>query len=381
MNTTVAIILCAVLGFVVSALLGIVLVPWLHKLKFGQTILDIGPSWHKKKQGTPTMGGIMFIIATIAALLAVTLTDYFLGGHLVQGADLSGANANTKLWGGILMALGFGCKAGMFPLHAWLPTAHPVAPSPASAVLSGIITKGGIIAIIRVTYYLFGVDFLRGTWAQTALLVLSIVTIFMGSMLAYKEKLLKKRLAYSTVSNVSYVVFGLMLMCPAGFMGALLQVVFHAVAKNILFLCAGAIIYKTHKTYVSELKGIGKEMPIVMWTFALAALSLIGIPPTSGFVSKWYLAQGGLLPQAGMLGLVGVAVLMVSALLTAGYLMSIVVNGFFPGKDFDYASLQKKEPNYLMTVPLVLLSIAVVGFGMMPAPLMQAIRSISGMIF
>ena len=197
----------------------------------------------------------------------------------------------------------------------------------------------------------------------------------MGSMLAYKEKLLKKRLAYSTVSNVSYVVFGLMLMCPAGFMGALLQVVFHAVAKNILFLCAGAIIYKTHKTYVSELKGIGKEMPIVMWTFALAALSLIGIPPTSGFVSKWYL------PQAGMLGLVGVAVLMVSALLTAGYLMSIVVNGFFPGKDFDYASLQKKEPNYLMTVPLVLLSIAVVGFGMMPAPLMQAIRSISGMIF
>ena len=98
MNTTVAIILCAVLGFVVSALLGIVLVPWLHKLKFGQTILDIGPSWHKKKQGTPTMGGIMFIIATIAALLAVTLTDYFLGGHLVQGADLSGANANTKLW-------------------------------------------------------------------------------------------------------------------------------------------------------------------------------------------------------------------------------------------------------------------------------------------
>ena len=86
-------------------------------------------------------------------------------------------------------------------------------------------------------------------------------------------------------------------------MGALLQVVFHAVAKNILFLCAGAIIYKTHKTYVSELKGIGKEMPIVMWTFALAALSLIGIPPTSGFVSKWYLAQGGLLPQAGMLGL------------------------------------------------------------------------------
>ena len=107
MNTTVAIILCAVIGFAVSALLGIVLVPWLHKLKFGQTILDIGPSWHKKKQGTPTMGGIMFIAATIVALLVVALTDYFLGGNLVQGADLSGMNAHTKLWGGLLMAIGF----------------------------------------------------------------------------------------------------------------------------------------------------------------------------------------------------------------------------------------------------------------------------------
>lgn len=307
-------------------------------------------------------------------------TTSFVAGGTLNMALVVG-NENLMLIVFFLMALGFGCKAGMFPLHAWLPTAHPVAPSPASAVLSGIITKGGVIAIIRVTYYLFGVDFLRGTWAQTALLVLSIVTIFMGSMLAYKEKLLKRRLAYSTVSNVSYVVFGLMLMCPAGFMGALLQVVFHAVAKNILFLCAGAIIYKTHKTFVYELKGIGKEMPIVMWTFALASLSLIGIPPTSGFVSKWYLAQGGLMPEAGVLGLVGVAILMVSALLTAGYLMSIVLNAFFPGKDFNYASLQKKEPNYLMTVPLVLLSIAVVGFGMMPTPLLDIISSISGMIF
>ncbi len=307
-------------------------------------------------------------------------TTSFVAGGTLNMALVAG-NENLMLIVFFLMALGFGCKAGMFPLHAWLPTAHPVAPSPASAVLSGIITKGGVIAIIRVTYYLFGVDFLRGTWAQTALLVLSIVTIFMGSMLAYKEKLLKRRLAYSTVSNVSYVVFGLMLMCPAGFMGALLQVVFHAVAKNILFLCAGAIIYKTHKTFVYELKGIGKEMPIVMWTFALASLSLIGIPPTSGFVSKWYLAQGGLMPEAGVLGLVGVAILMVSALLTAGYLMSIVLNAFFPGKDFNYVALQKKEPNYLMTVPLVLLSIAVVGFGMMPAPLLDIISSISGMIF
>ena len=304
-------------------------------------------------------------------------TRFFAGGtlnmHMVVGRE------NMLLTVFLLMSIGFGCKAGMFPLHAWLPTAHPVAPSPASAVLSGIITKGGIIAIIRVTYYLFGADFLRGTWAQALVLALAVVTIFMGSMLAYKEKLLKKRLAYSTVSNVSYVLFGLMLLSPLGFIGALLQVVFHAVAKNILFLSAGAIIYKTEKTYVHEYKGLGKEMPVVMWCFTFAALSLIGIPPTSGFVSKWCLAQDGL--GFGALGITGVAVLMVSALLTAGYLLPIVLDAFFPGKDFNYRSLKKKEPNYLMTVPLVLLSIAVVCFGIMPAPLLDVIGSISAIIF
>lgn len=307
-----------------------------------------------------------------------TTTDFIAGGTLDM-AMVTGRE-NLLLIVFFLMMIGFGCKAGMFPLHAWLPTAHPVAPSPASAVLSGIITKGGIIAIIRVTYYLFGVDFLRGSWAQTAVLALSVITVFMGSMLAYKEKLLKKRLAYSTVSNVSYVIFGLMLFCPAGFIGALLQVVFHAVAKNILFLCAGAIIYKTGKTYVYEYKGLGKEMPIVMGCFAIASLSLIGIPPTGGFVSKWYLAQGGLLPVNGTLGLTGVAVLMVSALLTAGYLLPIVVDAFFPGKDFAYASLRKKEPNGWMTVPLVLLSIAVVVFGMFPNLLTDVIAGIGGMM-
>ena len=342
--------------------------------------------------GTPeaTSAGLKYLGYSIFGAGLGLMGFFFLNTYCDTTSFIAGGTLNMALVEGkenmmlivfFLMILGFGCKAGMFPLHAWLPTAHPVAPSPASAVLSGIITKGGVIAIIRVTYYLFGADFLRGTWAQTAVLILSVITIFMGSMLAYKEKLLKKRLAYSTVSNVSYVVFGLMLLCPAGFMGALLQVVFHAVAKNILFLCAGAIIYKTHKTYVHELKGIGKEMPVVMWTFAFAALSLIGIPPTAGFVSKWYLAQGGLLPEMGVVGLVGVVMLMVSALLTAGYLMSIVTNAFFPGNDFDYATLKVKEPNYLMTVPLVLLAAAVVVLGIMPGSLQNVIGGISGMIF
>ncbi len=306
-------------------------------------------------------------------------TEFSPGGTLNMA--LIGGNENLLLFVFFFMAVGFGCKAGMFPLHAWLPTAHPVAPSPASAVLSGIITKGGVICIIRVTFYLFGADFIRGSWAQMALLILALITIFMGSMLAYKEKLLKKRLAYSTVSQVSYVLFGLMLLTPVGFAGALLQVAFHAVAKNILFLCAGAIIYKKGCTLVGELRGIGKEMPVVMGCFTIASLSLVGIPPTGGFVSKWFLAQGALGSSVGTLAVVGVTILMVSALLTAGYLISIVMDGFFPGNEFDYSAIQKREPNYLMTVPLVILAAAVVLLGIFPNCLDTFINSISGVIF
>ena len=280
------------------------------------------------------------------------------------------------------MMIGFGCKAGMYPLHAWLPTAHPVAPAPASAVLSGIITKCGVLAIIRTTYYLFGVDFVRGTWVQNVILVLAIGTIFMGSMLAYREKMLKKRLAYSSISQVSYVLFGVFLMTPQALCGALLQVVAHAIAKNALFLSAGAVIYKTGHTYVNELKGIGKQMPVVMICFTIASLSLVGIPPTGGFISKWFLATGALESSAyGIIPIIGVTVLIISALLTAGYLLTIVADGFFPGKDFDYSKLEKKEPNYLMLVPLMVLAACVLAVCIMPSGLIDVFSSITQDIF
>ena len=320
-------------------------------------------------------------------LMGLFFMNYYMGGQL---AFTPGGNLDMSLVAGhenmvltmtLVMVIGFGCKAGMLPLQAWLPTAHPVAPAPASAVLSGLITKAGVLGIIRVCYFMVGTDFLRGTWVQMVLMILAICTVFVGSMLAFKEKLFKKRLAFSTVSQVSYVLFGLFLFTPEGLLGALLQVIFHAVAKNIMFLCAGAIIYKTHKTYVYELRGIGKQMPVVMWCFTLASLSLIGIPPTGGFFSKWFLATGALAPEFGPLGIIGAAVLLVSALLTAGYVLPIIQEGFFPGKDFDYGSLEKKEPSRLMTVPLIILSVAVLGLGIIPAPLTAAISHISNFLF
>jgi len=300
----------------------------------------------------------------------------FTPGGVLDPALIAG-NENLLLAIFLMAFIGFGCKAGMWPLHAWLPTAHPVAPAPASALLSGVITKAGVLAIIRVTFYLFGADFVYGSWAQTTLMCMTLLTVFMGSMLAYKEKLLKRRLAYSTVSQVSYVLFGFTILSYIGFEGAMLHIIFHAIIKNILFLAAGAIIYMTHKTYVYQLNGIGKAMPITMWCFTIASVSLVGIPPTAGVVSKWSLAMGGITSNHPVIGMVGAGILLVSALLTAGYLISIFASAFFPGSDFDYKRLKSTEPNKLMVIPLVVLSSCCVIFGIYPAPLIEFIDKIA----
>ena len=275
----------------------------------------------------------------------------------------------------VLAVIGFGCKGGMFPLHAWLPTAHPQAPAPASSVLSGLITKAGVIAIIRVVYFTVGADVLRGTSAQYILLTLSIVTIFMGSMLAYKEKVLKKRLAYSTVSQVSYVIFGLMLLNTAGVTGALLQVAFHALAKNVLFLTAGAFIYKTGKTLVSDMYAMGKSMPKTLTCFTVAGLSLVGVPMTAGFVSKWYLAQGALHQGSGVIGFIGIATIMVSALLTGGYLVTVTAKAFFASREDEVS--ESFEPNKYMIIPLAVLTVLIVLFGIFPTPVIAVASAIA----
>jgi multicomponent Na+:H+ antiporter subunit D len=276
----------------------------------------------------------------------------------------------------LLVIIGFGSKAGMFPLHGWLPTAHPVAPAPASAFLSSIMTKMGVFVIVRFLYYLIGVDFLRGTWLQYSAISFTLLTILMGSMMAYKEPVLKKRLAYSTVSQVSYVLFGIFLMNPIGLMGGLMHIIFHSMVKSVLFFAAGAIIFKTGKRNVCELTGIGKQMPITMWCFTLVSLTLVGIPPTSAFLSKWYLAIGSLETATPILSWLGPIILLVSALLTAGYLITISMKGFFPGNDFHYETLETMEPSWNMVVPMVILTAGAVLLGMFPTMLTNFLQNI-----
>ena len=352
------------------------------------TLLSVPLILHSRSREA-IMGGLKYLFYSLFGAYMVlfalfflnkyTLTLDFQAGGVLDMAAVAG-NEKLLLVVAFSMIMGFGVKAGMFPMHAWLPTAHPVAPAPASASMSGIIVKMGVLGMIRGVYYIVGPDFLRGTWVQTAWLVLSLVTVFMGSMLAYREKVMKKRLAYSTVSQVSYILFGLALLQPQAMMGSLLHVVFHAVIKSCLFLSAGAIIYKTHKTNVEDLRGIGKEMPLAIWCYTLASAALIGIPPASGFISKWYLATGALESGLGIFAWLGPVVLLVSALLTAGYLLPITVNGFLPGADFDYGSLKKKEPNLVMLLPLVILGALAVLLGVFPGGLTEFISRIIGAV-
>ena len=332
---------------------------------------EISRSAAFKYLGYSTFGASLALLGFFIAAANLDSLAFTSGGVNITGS------LTAVMAAYVLIFIGFGCKAGLVPLQLWLTEAHPVAPSPASAVLSGIITKAGVLGIIRATFFLFGADIIRGTGVQTVLTVLTLVTIFMGSMLASREKVLKRRMAYSTISNVSYVLFGIILLNETAFSGAMLQLVFHALAKDVLFLAAGAIILKTGCTYVDQLKGIGRRMPGTMWCFTLSALSLIGIPPMGGFIAKWYLCLGAL--EGGRaLGAIGVAVLMISALLTAFYLLSITAEAFFPGK--DYVSPGKCELSARMLIPLAAMTAIIVILGAFPNGLISFFGSIASAI-
>ena len=321
------------------------------------------------------------VFGASAALLGIFFVGVYGSGFRFQAGGILDAAAISQheplaLAIVFVMLVGFGVKAGLFPMHSWLPTAHPVAPAPASAVLSGVITKMGVLGVIRVIYDVAGVEFLRGTWVQYAFMALTLITVILGSAMALQEKQLKKRLAYSTVSQVSYVLFGLSTMTTLGFVGAMLHIVFHSLIKNTLFMSAGSIIHKTGLTRAGELRGIGKRMPATMWCFTLVSLGLIGIPPTGGFISKWQIAEGALCLDSAA-NWIGPAVLLVSAVLTAAYLLPVALRGFFPGEDIDGASLTKCEVSWRMLVPMVLFSALVFLAGMFPNGLIHAFSEIA----
>ncbi len=323
----------------------------------------------------------LFLVASYS-----TGTSFVLGG--VLSPEAMNAQKGLLLAGAFCCLVGFGAKCGLYPLHGWLPTAHPVAPAPASALLSALVVKAGVFCCIRSVYYLIGTDFLQGTWVQTTWIVLAMLTVFMGSMMAFREKRLKKRLAYSTVSQVSYILLGLACFNTDGATGGLLHSVFHAIIKSGLFMIAGAIIFETGATEVDELHGIGKRMPLTIACWTILSLALIGIPPTSGFVSKWFLGTGAFAAGLGWLSYLVPAVLLISALLTAGYLLPISIHGFLVpakaahGHDDDHAApaadkgVSNCEPTWHMLVPIITVALAALLFGVFTEPLIAALSSV-----
>ena len=300
-----------------------------------------------------SMGGAGIAFAAVIYLMiyAPGETSFIMGGFLNPAQMLPLATLTQVIF--LLGFFGFGVKAAVFPIHAWLPAAS-VAPTPVTALLHAVaVVKAGVFAVIRITYYAFGVELLAGGIAQQVMMLTAIVTIVYGSARALRMPHFKRRLAYSTISNLSYMLFGVSLMTPAGLSAALLHMVVHAVSKITLFFCAGAVLCQTGKEYVYELRGMRRRMPIVMGCFLVTGLCLMGVPPLGGFTSKWALGSAAV-AAGGVLPLLGVAALIISAVLTALYIFSVVIVACQP----DPEGAPKCEPGRYMTGPLIGLTAA-----------------------
>ena len=291
------------------------------------------------RQGGRTYLGILMATSMGFLLLAVVWTWQLTGNvRFTSGGILAGAA--SPLVNGILFALyvfGIG-KAALMPFHRWLPAAM-VAPTPVSALLHAVaVVKAGVFAILKITVYIFGLDLLRDTGVTDWLLWVAAVTILVASVIALRQDNLKARLAYSTVSQLSYIVMGALLVNSTALVGSTLHLATHAFGKITLFFCAGAILVASHKTKVSQLDGLGRQMPWTMGAFFLASLSIVGLPPMGGMWSKWYLALGAI--DAGYAVFVGV--LMVSTLLNIAYLIPVPIRAFV-GKADAGGDIQIRE--------------------------------------
>lgn len=270
----------------------------------------------------------------------------------------------------VLAVLGFGVKAAIFPFHGWLPSAS-IAPTPVTALLHAVaVVKAGAFAILRITYYSFGTELLRGSFAQYTVLCFAVVTVLFGSARAVKEPHLKRRLAYSTISNLSYIVFAALLMTPAGMVGSLMHMVAHAFIKITLFYCAGAVLHRTGLEYVRDMRGIGKRMPYVCTCFAIAGTALVGVPPMAAFVSKWHIGTAAF-AQGGAIAVFGCFAVLFSAFCTAVYIFGFLMQAFFVSGNAGGANmLPSADPTWRMKLPLAVLVCMAVSVGVFAKPLL-----------
>jgi multicomponent Na+:H+ antiporter subunit D len=311
---------------------------------------------------------LVYLTTTAKGLLLPAMVFlYVLAGNLDFAHDIRTGMLPPDVHRGVVTALYVCCllgfaKNGVMPLHHWLPGAM-VAPTPVSALLHAVaVVKVGVFSTVRVMLYVFGVDRMDRLNLGLPTAYFVSITILAASVIALSKDNLKLRLAYSTVSQLSYVILGVALLKPQGIEGGLVHIANHAFAKITLFFCAGAIYVATHKKNISEMGGLGRAMPFTFGAFAIAALSMIGAPPVAGFVSKWYLLLGAL--DAGSMLVLGV--LITSTLLNAAYFAPVVYHGFFGKPSEADARHRFTEAHPAMVIPLSITAIISVVIGLYP---------------
>ncbi|MFC1849359.1 monovalent cation/H+ antiporter subunit D family protein [candidate division CSSED10-310 bacterium] len=307
--------------------------------------------------------------SSIGFLLPAMLYTYYLTGSLEfspQGLFAGHGSQTTILVLLLLYIFGF-AKAGVMPLHAWLPAAM-VAPTPVSALLHAVaVVKVGVFCVVRTITFVFGVEFLTSLNVSTILCTLASITIIVSSLIALTQDGLKRLLAFSTIGQLSYIIFGAALLSPTALVGSMLHIAMHAFGKITLFFCAGAIFVATGVRNISQMVGIGKRMPITMLAFFIGSLSVIGIPPCGGFISKWFLVIGALESKQ----IFFMIIILVSSLLNAAYFLPIVYRAFFCTEKESLFESKVQEAPMWCVVPLSLTALVSIGLFFYPQPFLK----------
>lgn len=325
------------------------------------------------KKGGRVYLGILLSTSIVFFLLAIISTWFVAGTLDFKPGGVFGSDVNKMVAGVILLLFVFGIgKAAIMPFHRWLPAAM-VAPTPVSALLHAVaVVKAGVFTILKVCTFIFGIDLLAELPSTQFLLYLAGASILLASLVAMRQDNLKARLAYSTVSQLGYITMGALLATSSGVIGSSMHMATHAFGKITLFFCAGAILVAAHKSKISEMRGLGRQMPITMAAFFIASLSIIGVPPTGGTWSKWFLLMGTI--EAEQLILMGI--LIISSLLNIAYLLPIPYHAYFSADKLSSSGAGIKEAPLPSLIALCITTIGCVILFIYPQPLYELAKAV-----
>ncbi len=350
------------------------------------TVCTVPLVWHKRDEES-TKAALTYMLYLIGGAAlgfgAVVLVRVFPGvdGTFRLGGTLLLSSRSYAdpiyAWIALLGFVGFGVKAAVLPLCRWLPKAS-IAPTPVTALLHAVaVVNAGVFAVMRVLYYEVPTAYIRGAWAQTAMLILSAGTLLYAAVMAVREQHVKRRLAWSTVSNLSYMLLGLSLLTQGGMRASLSHMIFHSLAKIILFFCAGAVLTQTGRTQVRQMHGLGRKMPLTFAAFTIAGLSLVGVPLFPGFVSKYALVTAAF-EAGGALSIVGAVALMIATVLTVIYVMTIVFPAYFLPYHPEEGEALPRDPDAYMKMSLIILTALLIAAAVFANWIMTLLQTVAG---